>query len=289
MMTALTINRLGSKGFLKSRFFQLIFFALVIVLSLIFFSPFLIMLTTAFKTNRDAFTLPVRLLPRETVFDNFPKAVATIPYWRYMRNTGFITVFSVVGQLMVTPLVAYSLVKIKWKGAAIISGLLMATMMLPFTVTMIPLYRIYSKLRWTNTYIPLILPMFFGKAFFIIIVRQFFAGIPTSLMEAARIDGANEFQRYLNIALPLSKPALTTIGIYTFIDAWSDYLAPLIYISKPEKLTLSLGMQQFLSLYSVDWALLMAAALIFVSPVILFFMFFQRYFVEGISTSGLKA
>lgn len=289
MMTALTINRLGSKGFLKSRFFQLIFFALVIVLSLIFFSPFLIMLTTAFKTNRDAFTLPVRLLPRETVFDNFPKAVATIPYWRYMRNTGFITVFSVVGQLMVTPLVAYSLAKIKWKGAAIISGLLMATMMLPFTVTMIPLYRIYSKLRWTNTYIPLILPMFFGKAFFIIIVRQFFAGIPTSLMEAARIDGANEFQRYLNIALPLSKPALTTIGIYTFIDAWSDYLAPLIYISKPEKLTLSLGMQQFLSLYSVDWALLMAAALIFVSPVILFFMFFQRYFVEGISTSGLKA
>lgn len=288
-MRAFTVNRLGSTGFLKSRFFQLIFFAAVIVLSLVFFSPFLIMLTTAFKTNRDAFTLPVRLLPREPVFDNFPKAVATIPYWRYMRNTAFITVFSVLGQVMVTPLVAYSLAKIKWKGAALISGLLMATMMIPFTVTMIPLYRIYSKLRWTNTYIPLILPMFFGKAFFIIMVRQFFAGIPNSLMEAARIDGANEFQRYLNIALPLSKPALTTIGIYTFIDAWSDYLAPLIYISKPEKLTLSLGMQQFLSLYSVDWALLMAAALIFVSPVILFFMFFQRYFVEGISTSGLKA
>jgi multiple sugar transport system permease protein len=247
------------------------------------------MVTTAFKTNRDAFTLPVRLLPRQLIFDNFPKALETIPYLRYMRNTAFITVFSVMGQILVTPLVAYSLAKIKWRGANIISGLLMATMMIPFTVTMIPLYRIYSRLHLTNTYVPLILPMFFGKAFYIIIVRQFFVGVPVSLMEAARIDGANEFQRYLFIALPLCKPALTTVGIYAFLDAWSDYLAPLIYISRPEKLTLSLGMQQFLSLYSVDWALLMAAALIFVFPVIVFFLFFQRYFVEGISTSGLKA
>jgi multiple sugar transport system permease protein len=285
-MTA--IGFINDRNYVKLLCSRLLFFAVVAVLSAIFFSPFLIMLTTAFKTNRDAFTLPVRLFPRKIIFDNFPAAVATIPYWRYMRNTAFITVFSVIGQIMVTPLVAYSLAKIKWKGASIISGLLLATMMVPFTVTMIPLYRIFSQLGWTNTYIPLILPMFFGKAFFIIIVRQFFSGIPNSLMEAALIDGANEFQRYLNIALPLCKPALITIGIYTFIDAWSDYLAPLIYISKPEKLTLSLGMQQFLSLYAVNWALLMAAALIFVTPVIVFFVFFQRYFVEGISTSGIK-
>jgi multiple sugar transport system permease protein len=282
-------GRIGNRFYAKSMISQLLFFAIVAVLCIIFFSPFLIMLTTAFKTNRDAFTLPVRLLPRKIIFNNFPEAVATIPYWRYMRNTAFITMFSVIGQVMVTPLIAYSLAKIQWKGAPIISGLLLATMMIPFTVTMIPLYRIFSQLGWTNTYIPLILPMFFGKAFFIIIVRQFFIGIPNSLMEAALIDGANEFQRYLNIALPLCKPALITIGIYTFIDAWSDYLAPLIYISKPDKLTLSLGMQQFLSLYAVNWALLMAAALIFVTPVIIFFIFFQRYFVEGISTSGIKA
>lgn len=282
-------NRFKSRGYVTSLVIKLFFFIVVTVLSLIFFSPFLIMLTTAFKTNSDAFTLPARIFPRKVIFDNFPAAVATIPYWRYMGNTAFITVFSVIGQVMVTPLVAYSLAKIQWKGAKIISGLLLATMMVPFTVTMIPLYRIFSQLGWTNTYIPLILPMFFGRAFFIIIVRQFFVGVPNSLMEAAYIDGANEFQRYLNIALPLSKPALVTIGIYTFIDAWSDYLAPLIYISKPEKLTLSLGMQQFLSLYAVNWSLLMAAALIFVIPVIIFFVFFQRYFVEGISTSGLKA
>jgi multiple sugar transport system permease protein len=285
MPYAVLLNGAKIKIVIKS----LLFFILVALLGLIFFSPFLIMITTAFKTNRDAFTLPVKLFPRQVVFDNFPNAIATIPYWRYMRNTAFITLFSVLGQLIVTPMVAYSLAKIKWKGSRIISGLLMATMMIPFTVTMIPLYRIYSKLHLTNTYVPLILPMYFGKAFYIIIVRQFFVGLPNSLMEAARIDGANEFQRYLFIALPLCKPALTTIGIYSFIDAWSDYLAPLIYISKPDKLTLSLGMQQFLSLYAVDWALLMAAALIFVSPVVLFFFFFQRYFVQGISTSGLKA
>jgi multiple sugar transport system permease protein len=278
-----------SQAYLKKLIGTVLFFAMTALVCIIFFSPFLIMLTTAFKTNRDAFTLPVKLFPRAVVFDNFPKAVATIPYWRYMGNTAFITVFSVLGQVLVTPMVAYSLAKIQWKGSKIISGLLMATMMIPFTVTMIPLYKIYSQLHLTNTYVPLILPTFFGKAFFIIIVRQFFVGLPNSLMEAARIDGANEFQRYVRIALPLSKPALTTVGIYAFIDAWSDYLAPMIYISKPAKLTLSLGMQQFLSQYSVDWALLMSAALIFVFPVIVFFLFFQRYFVQGISTSGLKA
>jgi multiple sugar transport system permease protein len=274
---------------IKKTAFTLLFFAVVILLCVIFFSPFLIMLTTAFKTNKDAFTLPVRLLPRQLVFENFPKAVKTIPYWKYMGNTAFITVFSVLGQVMVTPLVAYSLAKIKWKGSKIISGLLMATMMIPFTVTMIPLYRIYSKLRLTNTYIPLILPTYFGKAFYIIIVRQFFAGVPNSIMEASRIDGANELQRYFFIALPLCRPALITVGIYAFLDAWSDYLAPLIYISNPSRLTLSLGLQQFLSQYTVDWSLLMAASLIFVLPVIIFFLFFQRYFVQGIATSGLKA
>jgi multiple sugar transport system permease protein len=206
-----------------------------------------------------------------------------------MGNTAFITIFSVLGQVMMTPLVAYSLAKIKWRGSKIISGLLMATMMIPFTVTMIPLYRIYSKLHLTNTYVPLILPTFFGKAFYIIIVRQFFVGVPNSIMEASRIDGANEFQRYLFIALPLCRPALITVGIYAFLDAWSDYLAPLIYISNPAKLTLSLGLQQFLSQFTVDWSLLMAASLIFVLPVIIFFLFFQRYFVQGIATSGLKA
>lgn len=280
-----TLNRYKIKKIIG----RVLFAALVAVLVVIFISPFVVMLTTSFKTNSDAFTLPVQILPREWVFTNYPDALATIPYLRYMGNTIFITVFSVLGQLLVTPMVAYSLSKIKWKGSKIISGLLMATMMIPITVTMIPLYKIYAGMGLTNTYVPLILPTFFGKAFYIIIVRQFFNGVPNSLMEAARIDGANEFQRYFLIALPLCKPALTTVGIYAFLDAWSDYLAPLIYITKPQMNTLSLGLKQFLGEYSTDWVKLMAAAVMFVLPAVLFFAIFQKNFVQGIATSGLKA
>lgn len=268
---------------------NILFFALVVLLVAIFISPFLVMVLTSFKTNSDAFTIPVRLLPRKWVFENYPAALSTIPYFRYMGNTIFITALSVLGHLLVTPMIAYSLSKIRWKGAKVISGLVMATMMIPISVTMIPMYKIYSALGWTNTYIPLILPTFFGKAFNIVIMRQFFNGVPNSLIEAAKIDGANEWQRYSRIALPLCKPVLTTVGIYAFLDAWGDYLAPLIYITKPDKYTLSLGLQQFMSEHSVDWARLMAAAVIFVLPVVLCFAIFQKNFVQGIATSGLKA
>lgn len=262
---------------------------LIIVLCVIFFSPFLVMVTTSLKTNSDAFQLPVKLLPREVIWDNYPEAMEKIPFLQYFKNTILITLFSVAGQLLSTPLIAYSLSKIKWKGSTLISSLIMGTMMIPYTVTMIPLYRIWNNLGLTNTYLPLIVPMFCGSPFYIIIMRQFFAGLPNSLMEAAKIDGAGEFRRYVSIALPLSKPALTTVGIQAFIAAWSDYLAPLIYINKTEKLTLSLGLQQFLGTFSTDWTHLMAAATLFVIPVVIFFLIFQRNFVEGISTSGLKA
>jgi len=268
---------------------KILFYGLVVLLAIIFISPFLVMVLTSFKTNSDAFTIPVKLLPREWVTENYPAALAAIPYFKYMGNTIFITVISVCGQLLVTPMVAYSLAKIDWKGAKLISGLVMATMMVPITVTMVPMYKIYSMLGLTNTYVPLILPTFFGKAFYIVIARQFFAGIPNSLLEAAKIDGATEFQRYYKIALPLCKPVMTTIGIYAFLDAWSDYLYPLIFITKPEKFTLSLGLQQYMSEYAVDWSRLMAAAVIFVIPVIICFAIFQKNFVEGIATSGLKA
>lgn len=268
---------------------KVFFFALVIVLCIIFISPFMVMVLTSFKTNSDAFTIPVQLFPRQWVTENYPAAFAAIPYFKYMGNTIFITFFSVLGQLLVTPMVAYSLAKINWKGADIIFGLVMATMMIPITVTLVPLYKLYSRLGLTNSYIPLILPTYFGKAFYIVICRQFFMGIPNSLIEAARIDGATEFQRFYKVALPLCTPILTTIGIYAFLDAWSDFLYPLIFISKPNMYTLSLGLQQYISQYTIDWASLMAAAVVFVLPVIICFAVFQKNFVEGIATSGLKA
>lgn len=262
---------------------------LTILLCVIFFSPFLVMVTTSLKTSSDAFQLPVKLLPRTFVWSNYPEVFTKFPFMQFLNNTIFITVFSVIGQLISTPLIAYSLSKIHWKGAPIISSLIMATMMIPFTVTMIPLYRIWNRLGLTNTYLPLIVPMFCGSPFYIIIMRQFFNSLPKSLMEAAKIDGASELRCYISLALPLSKPALTTVGIQSFIAAWSDYLAPLIYINKTEKLTLSLGLQQFMGTYQTDWTHLMAAATLFVIPVVIFFLIFQKNFVEGISTSGMKA
>ena len=273
----------------KKTILNLLKWFVIILLCIIFVTPFIVMISTAFRTNADAFTQPVFLFPRVWTIENFPAAMQVIPYWRYMGNTLFITILSIIGNLLSTPMVAYSLSKIKWKGAPVIAGLLMATMMIPYSVTMIPLYKIYAKLHLTNTYVPLILPTFFGSSYFIIIMRQFMVGISDSLLDAARIDGANEFQRYSRIVLPLCKPAMTTVAIYAFMNAWSDYLAPMIYITKTEKLTLSLGLQQFMGEYSTDWARLMAAALIFVIPVVIFYIIFQRNFVQGVSTSGLKA
>ena len=273
----------------KKRLKGLLFAAVVLSLCAVFLSPFLVMFTTSFKTMEDAFLVPVKVWPRQFTAANYGAAINKIPYFQYMGNTALITGLSLLGELLVVPMVAYSLSKIRWRGAGVVSGLLMATMMIPFTVTMIPLYRTWHMLGLTGTYVPLIAPHFVGHAYYIIILRQFMRGLPNSLFEAAKIDGANEFQRYLHIALPLCKPALTTVGIYTFIAVWSDYLGPLIYINKKDRMTLSLGLQQFLNEFTVDWTLLMAAAVIFVLPVVVLFFIFQRNFVEGVATAGLKA
>ena len=206
-MTAIEKLKYGAK--MKKSIHRMLFYVLVLALCSIFLMPFIVMLTTSFKTGSDAFTIPVKILPRQIVWDNYPAALSTIPYMKYMGNTVFITILSVIGQLLVTPMIAYSLSKINWRGAKVISGLLMAVMMIPYTVTMIPLYRVFSQLHMTNTYIPLILPAFFGKPFFIIITRQFFNGIPNSLMEAARIDGAGKFKQIFRVTLPQLKPMIT--------------------------------------------------------------------------------
>ena len=205
-----------------------------------------------------------------------------------MANTIFITILCVIGQLFSTPLVSYSISKINWKGAKLINSLVFSTMMIPVTVTMVPLYRVYAKLGLLNSYVPLILPSLFGSSFYIVIMRQFFRNISSSLLEAATIDGATEWQKYWRIALPLCKPVLTTVGIYAFLRSWSDYLMPMLFINDTDMYTLSLGLQQYMNEYTVDWTLLMAATTIFVLPVIIVFMVFQRNFVRGVTAGGVK-
>ena len=198
---------------IRRRASHVAFYILAIALFIVFLSPFIVMVTTSFKTLDDAFTVPVKILPREWTFSNYGDAVERIPYWRYMGNTAYITLLSLMGELIVVPLVAYSLAKIRWRGAGIVSGLLMATMMIPYTVTMIPLYRTWHAFGLTGTYVPLIAPHFVGHAYYIIIMRQFMKGIPNSLFEAAKIDGCKRFGLIRFITFPCILPIIAVMLI----------------------------------------------------------------------------
>jgi len=283
------MKRSLSPAKLKKYIFQTIRFAVVALLCVMFLTPLVVMLSTSFMTRAEALSPEgFHLIPHEFFPDNYSLALKRIPFFRYMGNTAYITMWCLVGALISTPMVAYSISKVRWKGREPLMTLIMGTMMIPYVVTMIPLYRVWSQLGLTGTYAPLIVPAFFGTPFHIILLRQFFMNIPDSLLDAARIDGASELQLYTRIMLPLGKPAIAVIGIYVTLNTWSDYLGPLLYLNKQEMYTLSIGLQQFVNENNVDWTQLMAAATMFVLPVMVIFLIFQRSLIEGISTSGLK-
>jgi multiple sugar transport system permease protein len=250
--------------------------------------PFVIMLTTALKTPDQIFSTPPRLLPTAPTWENFGTAVESMPLGRYLVNTIFLVVANVTGTLLSCPLVAYSLTKVPWRGRSPLLFVVLSTMMLPPQVTMIPVYKLWNDLGAVGTFWPLVVPPFLGTAFFIFLLRQFFAGIPDELVEAARIDGASEFRIYAQIVLPLARPALATVAIFQFMWTWTDFMLPLLYLQDPEKYTLSIGLYAFFGQHGVDWGPLMAACLMFTLPAIAIFIVAQKYFVSGISVTGLK-
>ena len=212
-----------------------------------------------------------------------------VNFWVYLKNSLIIAILSIIGTLVSSTPAAYGFAKIRWPGRDFVFIIVLSTMMLPFQVTMIPLFLIFTEvLHWGDTFLPLVVPTFFGSAFDIFLFRQFFKGIPDAITDAARIDGASEFQIFYRIVLPLSKPVLATITIFTFLWAWNDFLGPLLYLNNPEHFTLALGLQDFQGQRNVAWNLLMAAATVFTLPVIILFFFAQRTFIEGIKLSGVK-
>ena len=263
-------------------------YILLILLAVIFVFPIIIMLTTSFKTYEQAFDPEIGLLPVELYLGNYKAVFETIPFFRYLGNTMYITLMNVGATLIVTPMVAYSLSKVKWGGRNIIFTIIMSTLLIPFTATMIPIYKIWVKLGLIGSFTPLILPAFFGYPFYIILMRQFMLTIPDELLEAAKIDGCGSFMRFYKIALPLAKPGIATIAIFSFLNTFSDFLGPLLYANSAKNYTLSLGLQAFLNEHTIEWTSLMAATTLFMVPVVLMFLFAQKYFIEGISTSGLK-
>jgi multiple sugar transport system permease protein len=262
--------------------------AALIGIGLLFALPFYWLASTALKTDEQLFRIPPVWIPRPAVWENFPRALNYIPFARYTLNTLTICVLNVVGTILSCALVAYSLAKVRWKGRNWIFYSLLATMTLPGQVTMIPTFTIFRWLHWIGTPLPLVVPSFFGSAFSIFLLRQFFLTIPAELSDAARIDGCSDWGIFWRVVLPLSRPALATVGLFTFISHWNDFLGPLLYLNDERTYTLSMGLQRFVSQHGAEWSLLMAAATVMTVPIIVLFFFAQRTFIQGISTTGIK-
>ncbi len=262
--------------------------AVLLIMSVAFALPFFWLLSSSLKPESQLFHLPPEWIPHPFVWGNYPKALTYIPYATYFKNTLYICAFNLVAAILSASFVAYGFSRIRWPGRDVLFIILIATMMIPYPVTMIPTYIIFRWLHWINTFNPLTWPALTGSAFFIFLMRQFYMTIPIELSEAAKIDGSSELGIYARIMLPLSKPALATVGLFSFMWNWNDFLGPLIYLDKKDKYTIALGLYGFLSRQGSKWALLMAASTVTIAPVIIVFFFAQRTFIQGITLTGIK-
>ena len=253
-----------------------------------FMLPFYWLVLTSLKPDTQIFQSPPAWIPHPVMLSNYPQALTYVPFGHYLTNTLTICALSVFGTLFSCTLVAYSFSKIRWPGRSIAFFILLSTMMLPGQVTMIPIFGIFKSLHWIDTIKPLVVPSFLGSAFFIFLLRQFFMTIPLELSDSAKIDGCSEFDIYWRIVLPLAKPALATVALFTFIGSWNDFLGPLIYLNDETRYTLSLGLQQFVSQHGAEWSMLMAASTVMTLPIVILFFFAQKTFIQGITLTGIK-
>ncbi|MCM6852831.1 carbohydrate ABC transporter permease [Enterococcus faecium] len=265
---------------------KILSYVLVTVIGIILIIPLLWMVFTSLKPMEEIVRYPPTFFPEKIVWENYLDTIAAFPFWRYARNTLFITVLVVIGNVLSNSFIAYGFAKLDFPGKKLMFALVLSTMMIPGFVTMIPQYVLFSKIGWVGTYLPLIVPSFFGNAFNIFLMRQFYLSINNELIEAAEIDGANHLYIWSHLMLPLTKPALITIAINSFNAAWNDFLGPLLYIQDQEKYTLQIGLQVFQNQATTQWNYLMAGATLVLIPTILLFFFAQRYFIEGMDLTG---
>jgi ABC-type glycerol-3-phosphate transport system permease component len=260
----------------------------LLALTLLFALPFFWLLTSAVKTQADLFASPPVWIPSQLEWDNFSHALDFFPFVQDLVNTMIVCVGSVVGTLLSNSLIAYGLSRIQWRGRTLVFVLLLGTLLLPYQVTLIPLFILFKNMGWVDTYLPLIVPTFFGNAFFMFLLRQFFLTIPTDLSDAVKVDGGSEFTIFSRIVLPLSKPALATVALFAFINAWNDFLGPLIYLQTESKYTLAIGLASFLDQHGSEWSSLMAASTLVLLPIVVLFFLTQRTFIQGITLTGIK-
>lgn len=262
-------------------------YAVLIAVAAAFLSPLVWMISTSLKEPGAIYQYPPVLWPAEPDWQNYIRAWAQRPVGLYLRNTMLIVVPCVTGGILVNSIVGYAFAVLDAPGKNVLFAITLAMLMIPATVTLIPTYLIFTQLGWLNTYWPFIVPAFLGSPFYIFLMRQFFLGIPAELRDAARLDGASEFRILAQIYLPLSMPAVATVGIFSFMFYWNDWFGPLIYLNDSSRFTLAVGLIRFVDIRDqTPWELLMSASVLMVLPILAVFMAGQRYFVTGITFSG---
>lgn len=260
-------------------------------LSALWLLPAILLVATSLKDQSQLYDA-TNVLPSPFQWSNYIDVVVTrFPFATYFTNSVVVATLSVIGDVFCSALIAYGFAMMKFPGRTFLFLIMLSTMMLPFAVRMIPLFLVFKELGWINTYMPLVVPSFFGThAFFIFLLHQFFKGIPKSLVESARLDGANELQIWWEVVLPLSKPALAVVAILAFEQSWGDFLSPLLYLNDTSKYTLPLGLYSLVTGDDVgsQWNLVMAGTVLMILPVIVVFVVAQKFFVRGVTMSGLK-
>lgn len=273
----------------RNRVGKIVTYIILLALAAMMLFPFLWLISSSLKTQLDIFAYPPEWVPNPPVWNNYVEAMTFRPFGTYLRNSLVIAALNVTAVVLSSSLCAYGFARIRFKGRDFWFSVVIATILLPNIVTLVPQFIIFTRLGWVDTILPLTVPLFFGGgAFNIFLLRQFFRSIPEELADAARIDGCSEFGIYWRIMLPLSKPALITVGIFTFLASWNDLLAPLVYLRSPDTFTVAVGLAQFRGALVSRWDLQMAAAVVMIVPVIILFFFAQRYFIKGIVMTGLK-
>ncbi|MCE2470732.1 MAG: carbohydrate ABC transporter permease [Anaerolineae bacterium] len=261
-------------------------YAILLLGAVLVFFPFAWTISTSLKTEQQTLAYPPTWVPDPVQWENYPDALTARPFGRYYVNTTIITTLSVIGQVLSSAVVAYGFARFRFPGRGFLFLVLLSTLMIPFHMLIIPRFILFKYLGWLDTFLPLIVPNFFGGAFSIFLLRQYFLTIPLDLDEAAKMDGANAFQIFMSIILPLARPALGAVAVFEFVSTWNDFLGPLIYLSSDRNYTVSIGLAAFRNDYFTAWHLFMAAsAVAMLAPLVVFFLA-QKYFISGVALTG---
>lgn len=266
---------------------KILIYILLITVTITMLFPFLWMLSSSIKFDRDIFIFPIQWIPNEPIWRNYIDIWTRIPLARFIYNTAKITIIVTFLQLTTSSFAAYAFSKLEFKGRDFLFMAYIATIAVPWQAYMVPQFIMMRTFGLNNTHLAIILLQAFS-AFGVFMIRQFYQGIPDSLIEAARMDGMNDYQIYYRIMLPLSKPAISTLTIFTFVNTWNDFLGPLLYLTRDELKTIQIGLRMFITQYSAEYALIMAASVVVLIPVLIVFLSLQKYFVQGVAAIGVK-